>query len=97
MLLANVQASLIVVTMLVLVDVNVLGFMYYWDIDFNSVTCVVCRALACIACTYPLLTVLCRISLLLLAWQSTPRYADVTMTHDHVLTSSSRSISHTPS
>merc|ERR1712070_61202 len=39
-LLANVVSSFIVVAMLALVDVNVLGFMYYVNVDFNSVSAV---------------------------------------------------------
>eukprot|EP00049_Salpingoeca_infusionum_P009689 m.164687 g.164687 ORF g.164687 m.164687 type:complete len:937 (+) comp14407_c0_seq2:573-3383(+) len=40
LLLANVGSALILLCMLALVDVNVLGFMYYVDLDFNSVTAV---------------------------------------------------------
>ncbi|EGD79613.1 hypothetical protein PTSG_10460 [Salpingoeca rosetta] len=40
LLLANIPASFVVVLMLALVDVNVLGFMYYVNVDFNSVSAV---------------------------------------------------------
>eukprot|EP00043_Microstomoeca_roanoka_P017557 m.183896 g.183896 ORF g.183896 m.183896 type:complete len:910 (+) comp16660_c0_seq15:210-2939(+) len=38
LLLANIHASIIVVVMLAFVDINVLGFMYYVGLDFNSVS-----------------------------------------------------------
>lgn len=36
----NVVAALAVLLMLVLVDVNLIGFMYYTNLDFNSVTAI---------------------------------------------------------
>eukprot|EP00051_Salpingoeca_urceolata_P035122 m.28290 g.28290 ORF g.28290 m.28290 type:complete len:877 (+) comp8799_c0_seq1:695-3325(+) len=40
LLLANIPASLLVFAMLVLVDVNVLGWLYWYGIDFNSVSAI---------------------------------------------------------
>merc|ERR1711916_272526 len=41
LLLANFRAAAIVLSMLVMVDINVLGFMYYTGVDFNSVSAVI--------------------------------------------------------